>query len=532
MFRDLLPTAPVNLLIFTIMILFLNVARKKMATLYYNKNFNKTLILSIASYVEGDNDEVFLYFNNVLLTKAKPTCHYYKFDNISRSGSYHAIWKTFEAEYVSNYLEVSANVSQSSQYYYPKVTFTKADIINYIDSDIKDYRLEVRFKCQDDKRLFHSKYPQYALIKVFKTKNAYIQRAFGMYYFIEESLKWGHDELKYVAREFNNCEFVQYALLYALNKPPLTSSKIAGPQGSTPNFELQQRYLDGGDQMGMNVREAWQLGIRGRRATIRFLEWGLFELHEDLIGNITVARTNLDRNPNHGTATAGLLVAKDNGFGVTGICNQARAFYYDHLQLDDIIEDCSPGDIIGIYKQLNVWPADRDEATYLRMRILSQELECVVLMLIGNHHSDIRWNGGRQNYGQTTVAGCHPETGLRFQTNFWSLPQSTNNPLDGSNSVLNSWSTNVTTTGYGDLFFPNGDPNRSYTSQYSGSSSATPLVSGVFALVQSALMQRFTYMDGQTLRDVVRFTGYTEGVPGGIGFRPNAERAIQAALKA
>lgn len=500
-----------------------------MATLYHNKKFNKTLIVSLAPYAGRDDDEVFLYFNNVLLTKANPTCHYHKFENISRSGNYHAIWKTLESEYVSNYLDVSAaTVSQQ----YPKVAFAKADIENYIDKDIKEYRLEVRFKCEDDKLLFHAAYPQYTLITTFKTKNVYIQRAFGMYYWIEESLKFNHEELACVAKELNMCEFVQYAVLYALNKPPHTSPKIPGPQAITPNFESQQRYLDGGDRFGMNVREAWRMGIRGRRATVRFLEWGLFERHEDLIGNITVARTNLDRNPDHGTATAGVLVAKNNGFGVTGICHEARAFYYDHLQLDAIIEDCSPGDIIGIYKQLNVWPADRDEATYLRLRILSQELDCVVLLLIGNHFSDIRWNGGRQNYGQTTVAGCNPQTGLRLHTNFWSLPQGNNNPLDGSNSVLNSWSANVTTLGYGDLFFPNGDRNRSYTSQYSGSSSATPLVSGVFALVQSALMQRFTYMDGQTLREVVRSTGYTEGVPGGIGPRPNAERAIQAALRA
>lgn len=500
-----------------------------MATLYHNKNFNHTLILKISA-LHNDGDEIELYLNNSLVDTGHPTCHYHKFENIHQSGTYHAVWKSTDQEYVSNYLYVSTHVVPSRKY--DKVRYDKADIQNFVDPEVKQYRLEVRFKCQDDKLQFHTAYPSFTLEPVFKTKNIYIQRAFGMYYYIKESVDWNHDQLKRIADDLNKQDYVQYAVLYALDTTPRGSKKMAHttPTLSTPNFEKRQGYLEE-NGMGMNVRRAWRLG-RGRGATVRFLEWGLFERHEDLVGNVTVARTNLDRSPDHGTATTGILVARDNGIGVTGICNHADAYYYDHLQLDDIIEDCSPGDIIGVFKQLVLWPADRDEATYLRMRILSQELDCVVLMLIGNGRWDIRWNGGRRNYGQTTVAGCHPETGLRYGTNMWSGSQPHSDPLDGSNSVLNSWSAGVTTCGYGDLFFPGGDSNRSYTSQYGGSSAATPLVAGVYALVQGALMQRqHTYMDGHTLRDIVRFSGYREGIPGGIGFRPNAEKALLAALE-
>lgn len=68
---------------------------------------------------------------------------------------------------------------------------------------------------------------------------------------------------------------------------------------------------------------------------------------------------------------------------------------------------------------------------------------------------------------------------------------------------------NVTTTGYGDLF--NGGENRTYTSQFNGTSSATPIVAGAIAIVSSIAKAKGRILKASEIRAALRVTGAPQG---------------------
>ena len=64
---------------------------------------------------------------------------------------------------------------------------------------------------------------------------------------------------------------------------------------------------------------------------------------------------------------------------------------------------------------------------------------------------------------------------------------------------------NVVTTGYGDLF--NGGQNRMYTAQFSGTSSATPIVAGSIASLSGMARAQSKVLSPLQIRDALRNTG-------------------------
>ncbi|WP_413738925.1 S8 family serine peptidase [Sodalis sp. RH21] len=92
--------------------------------------------------------------------------------------------------------------------------------------------------------------------------------------------------------------------------------------------------------------------------------------------------------------------------------------------------------------------------------------------------------------------------------------------------MLNSWGEQVTTLAYGDLQNWN-FPNRYYTSRYGGTSSATPLVAAVLAVVQSYAKNKYqTIFNCRQMHDIMIFSGYRQAAGEGIGFRPNTVASL------
>jgi subtilisin family serine protease len=98
----------------------------------------------------------------------------------------------------------------------------------------------------------------------------------------------------------------------------------------------------------------------------------------------------------------------------------------------------------------------------------------------------------------------------------------------GSIVDANGWGFNVTTTGYTDLFFGNSDPRQKYTAVFSGTSSATPIVTSASAATISAAKQQLgRVISVSELRALLRAHG--TDVPGGlIGRRPDLVRLFAA----
>jgi hypothetical protein len=86
----------------------------------------------------------------------------------------------------------------------------------------------------------------------------------------------------------------------------------------------------------------------------------------------------------------------------------------------------------------------------------------------------------------------------------------------------------VLTAGYGDLYDAEGK-NSWFTANFSGTSSASPIVAGAAAVIQQAFRQKFTNAAPPALvRQIMRATGTPQSGADNIGPFPNLRAAIQA----
>jgi len=345
------------------------------------------------------------------------------------------------------------------------------------------------------------------------------------------------DELVAIANELEKLDYVIYCTVVPdthLMPPPVAplnpgseETHEIGTQAITPNFQELQTYLrpSDGRYMAMTVLPVWHKNEIGRAASVRHLDFGIYHNHEDLKDNITVVNSRPETlDCNHGTASAGCIAASNNGFGVTGIAYGCDFYFYDTDDLDLIIRDAVPGDIVSLDIQIghhdSVVPMINVRSWWDRIYALTQK-GAVVILAAGNGYLDISVTSGNMNQfgdcGGSLVGACYHSTGKRVAfSNF-------NHPT----SLFNSWGDwSVVTTGYGSLQRKEGN-NRNYSYNYEGTSSATPLVSGALALIQSyAIANLGVYLNAQEMRNLIRETGYSQGLADGIGHRPNVYEAI------
>ena len=133
-----------------------------------------------------------------------------------------------------------------------------------------------------------------------------------------------------MADRLNALDAVEVAYL-----PPIPANPDIPP--ATPDFEGSQGYLDAAAAGGVDARFAWtRPGGRGQGIRIIDIEMAWNLDHEDLpppflalaIGGINgpgwITFDGIPAN-SHGTAVLGIMLAKDDGRGVTGIANGAPA---------------------------------------------------------------------------------------------------------------------------------------------------------------------------------------------------------------
>ncbi|MFP3403221.1 S8 family serine peptidase [Pseudomonas sp. SIMBA_065] len=325
----------------------------------------------------------------------------------------------------------------------------------------------------------------------------------------------------------------------------------------TPDFEALQRYLNEPDSSakGLNIRNAWQAGVQGRGVRVHFSDGGLYANHEDLRGNprLKVIPPTVDSEPDHGTASVGVLLAHDNGLGMTGICHAAELFLYDNRAYDargysqtlkKLLAYARAGDIVGVNRQtanVNVLgtflPSLHDRTWWDVTRSLT-ERGVVVLNAACNGTSVSDHNARTtQGYGvdleqwryfddhgeadAILVGACHSWDGKPHQYSNYNYRY----------RMLNGWGDSVATLGYGALQDKNGH-DRDYTSTYGGTSSATPMVTGALALIQSyAIEQHHLYLNANQMHLLVMQSGYKDAtLPDAsrlpMGARPNVLGAL------
>lgn len=370
------------------------------------------------------------------------------------------------------------------------------------------------------------------------------------------------------------------------------------PRVPTPDLGTRQGYLDAAPR-GVDARYAWtKSGGDGTGVRIVDCEWSWNLQHEDLAGQcpdgvIVGAVDPRDHDDRHGTCVLGVLLAANNGVGVTGVAHGARgacaAFDWDDSDQDTagviarVADALSAGDILLLeihrpgpaappvvsggpateegYIPIEWWPDDFAAIRYATDKGL------IVVEPAGNGTQNLdapnydtasvgfplSWrnpfaNGGPDS-GAVMVGAGMPEPGThgRSHDEVWGFGEAY---VDRARCVWSNygarvdcqgWGYEVTTLSFGDLFEGGAvaDHNRLYTDTFAGTSSASPIVAGVTACVQGALKgARRPPASSTDLRMWLRSTGSPQQdgperpATERIGTRPDLKALLDLALSA
>lgn len=316
---------------------------------------------------------------------------------------------------------------------------------------------------------------------------------------------------------------------------------------TTPSFESYQGYL-GPAPHGIDAPAAWRRGHRGAGVWFADIEGGWNAAHEDLPGDRIrhVAGTPIRDHTwrAHGTAVLGEVVGRDNGRGVMGIAPDVERVVTASIggigvadAIDRAARELRAGDVLlielqgggprGRYLPVEYWDDAFDVISVHTKRGV------VVIEAAGNgaenlDHPSYRgaFDRNQRDSGAIMIgAGGPPREGFRDRER-----------LDFSNFGgrvdVQGWGRKVATLDYGDLQACDDDENqadRHYTNEFSGTSSASPIVAGAAVILQSIARQQNRVLSPLELRELLRRTGTPQAgdTSEQIGPRPDLARAIR-----
>jgi len=310
--------------------------------------------------------------------------------------------------------------------------------------------------------------------------------------------------------------------------------------GGTPDFESLQGYRQPAP-LGIDAGYGNSFpGGTGAGTIIADCETGWTDDHEDLInkaqGNyVGLAPTNYPWN--HGTAVLGEMVGEDNGFGVRGICYDADVRMSTHqgssanfaTAIQAGVDAVGIGDFVVIEIQCfssapGPHPCEYDAAIFAVVETATAN-GIHVFSAAGNGDNDL----DSAAYGGLFDKNVRDSGAVMVGASDGSSLDKASFSNYGSRLDAQGWGFDVTSSGYGDL--QGGIPTEEYTDTFSGTSSATPIVTGAGVIVNSIAKSALGGpLDPFALRDLLTQTGTPQGAGGQIGPRPDLREAIDTLL--
>ncbi len=336
----------------------------------------------------------------------------------------------------------------------------------------------------------------------------------------------------------NNSDVIYTSLMHESPSPPNDIPP------TTIDFISNQGYLE--SNPGVNARYAWSQGANGVNIALHVLEYGMNIDHEEFVGraakiadNMTISSDLPFRFKTHGTATAGVIYGDNGNYGVKGIAYNASQYVlypewqegkdWDRIEaVTNAVNAAQKGDIIVYQMQIRA----RSQTNYVMaeydplvwdLTLEATKKGLVVVAAAGNggvntNNSEYDDYHARGDSGAIIVGAGLPD--LSHATGVFSTY--------GSRVNVHAWGRSVYTSGYGHIQFGN-DINQYYTGFYSGTSSATAIVGGCAAALQSYYYGLTNeYLSSIEMRDLLRSTGIPQhnGTFKHVGPIPNLRNAI------
>ena len=296
----------------------------------------------------------------------------------------------------------------------------------------------------------------------------------------------------------------------------------------------------------------------GEGVTIYDVEYYWLRDHEDLgkaddypllmDAGDTASYTTGDET--HGTSVLGILIAGNNGFGVTGIAYGASIKLAPTRTVTPpdtdpyinrpnaillAVADGKPGDVILIEQQEYVCgltsygPIEDDLAAFQAIQTATA-LGFVVVEAAGNSTVDLdqaacagKFNRSTRDSGAIIVGAGDPPTLTTDR-------QRRSSSTYGNRVDLQGWGSAVVTTGGGYLQGGSAYPRQAwYTNNFTGTSAASPMVAGAAAVIQAiAIHKNSAPLSPWQVRDLLVEQGSPQlgDTSQHIGPRPNLKNAI------
>lgn len=325
---------------------------------------------------------------------------------------------------------------------------------------------------------------------------------------------------------------------------PSTASADGSCPVTTPAYDQHQGYL-GPAPHGIDAPAAWRLGHRGAGVWFADVEGGWNRMHEDLPpGRIIHVHGRMIEDAMwraHGTAVLGELVGVDNGKGVVGIAPEIERVFVSSIggstvpaAIDRAAGMLRAGDVLlielqgagprGRYLPVEYWDDIYEVIAHATQRGV------IVIEAAGNGGENLDHRAYGQKFDRAVRdsgaimvgAGGPPREGFvdRARLDFSNY---------GGRVDVQGWGRKVATLDYGDLQKCAG-ADRHYTNEFSGTSSASPIVAGAAVILEGVARARGTVIAPAALRELLRSTGspQTGDTAQHIGPRPDLARALVA----